>query len=249
MAKYLIASAEKRASSDHFMRKLTAFVGIWQSLKVLDVGCGFGEKATMMKALGAYVIGLDISGDAVTFMDKKLAIESYCSSIEGWHHNSGCFDIVTMFEFVEHALVPLRSLEVAVDKMKPGGLLAIVTPNGTAGDKRLFPVQNEWIGFQVNLEHMQYLHAETVDYLAHKLNCRIVHLEQLGFRPIEDISEPIKSVSSAATQRFRLCVKNMPGVRRTVYTLRDLQRQWRAAGIPSYDAGIYHLFAVLQKME
>ena len=249
MASYLKATAGKRAAADHCLLKLGGLSGTWKNRKTLDVGCGFGEKSTMMSALGALVIGLDIADDAVNFMNEKLKIEAYHTVIEEFEGSKDFFDIVTMFEFVEHPLDPLRSLEVAVDKMKPGGLLAIVTPNGTAGDKGMFPVHDEWIGFQVDLEHMQYLHAETIDYLAHKLRCRIVHLEQLGFRAIEDISGPAKGVPTTGSQKFRRCVKSIPGVRSIVYALRDLQRRWHAAGIPSHDAGIYHLFAVLQKIE
>ena len=247
MAQYLVSSAEKRASADHCMRKLTALVGSWKGVKVLDVGCGFGEKATMMKNLGASVIGLDISADAVKFMTEKLGIESYASPIETWPDNSSFFDLITMFEFVEHPLDPLRSLEVAVNRMKMGGLLAIVTPNGTAGDKETFPSRNDWIGFRVDMEHMQYLHVDTVEYLACKLQCRVLHFEQFGFRPLDDISQQEREAVFVHPHVLRQFIKDIPGVRKAVYAFRDVQMKRRAAASPSLDAGIYHLFTVLQK--
>ncbi len=154
-----------------------------------------------------------------------------------------------MFEFIEHPLEPLRSLNAAVSKMRAGGLLAIVTPNGTAGEGWRNG-QEGWIGFRADLEHMQYLHVEAVDYLAHSLGCRIVHLEQYGFRSPDNIAQGRKGSYHMTTgnPRLRGLLKDIPGVRQTVYAVRDLQGRLRAIGAPALDTGLYHLFVVLQKL-
>jgi len=247
MARYLVSSARNRAYSDMCMRKLTALLGAWEGARVLDLGCGFGEKATMMKALGASVTGLDISAAALKFTTGQLGIETYGSTIEEWAGKDSFFDIVTMFEFIEHPLDPLRSLMAAVNKMRTGGLLVIVTPNGTAGDRGTFPLHDEWIGFRVDLEHMQYLHVDTIDYLAHKLDCRILHCEQVGFRAFDDIAQCGRETALISSRRLRRFIKDIPGVRSAVYAFRNLQMKRRAAARPPLDTGVYHLFTVLQK--
>ena len=248
MARYLLASAEKRADADHTLQKLGALSGTWKNKKVLDVGCGFGEKATMMKVLGASVTGLDISTNAVKFMKEKLGIESYRTSIEEFSGHKNHFDIVTMFEFIEHPLKPLSAIHLAVERLKAGGLLAIVTPNGTAGEQVMHH-HGGWIGFRAELEHMQYLHADTIAWLASKFGCRIVHLEQFGVRSFENTSSKKKCVSSLEHRRLRKIVKGIPGVRKAVYAFRDLQTRKRVTNMPPRDIGIYHLFAVLQKFK
>lgn len=249
MARYLVSSARNRACSDMCIRKLTALLGPLEGARVLDLGCGFGEKATMMKALGASVTGLDISADAVKFMTGQLGIEAYGSTVEEWDSNDGFFDIVTMFEFIEHTLDPLRALKAAVNKMRTGGLLLVVTPNGTAGDRGTFPRHDEWIGFRVDLEHMQYLHVDTIDYLAHKLHCRILHCEQFGFRAFDDIVQGGRKAALISSRRLRRFIKDIPGVRNAVYAFRDMQMKRRAASRTPLDTGIYHLFTVLQKID
>ncbi len=247
MARYLLSSAGNRASSDVCIRKLTALRGGWNGAQVLDLGCGFGEKATMMRALGASVTGLDISAAAVKFMTDQLEMEAYGSTIEEWAGKKSFFDIVTMFEFVEHLLDPYGSLMAVVDKIRTGGLLVIVTPNGTAGDRAAFPLHGEWIGFRVDLEHMQYLHVDTIDYLAHKLDCRILHCEQMGFRALDDVARCGRETTRISSRRIRRFIKAIPGVRSAVYAFRNLQMRRRAAARPPLDTGVYHLFAVLQK--
>lgn len=249
MAQYLVSSAWDRAYLDMCMRKLTALLGTWEGARVLDLGCGFGEKATMMRALGASVTGLDISDEAVKFMTVQLGIETYDSTVEEWDSTDNLFDIVTMFEFIEHTLVPLRSLQAALGKMRAGGLLLIVTPNGTAGDRGTFHLKDEWIGFRVDLEHMQYLHVDTINYLAHKLHCRILHCEQIGFRASDDLVQIDGEASFLSSRRLRRFIKDIPGVRNAVFAFRNLQMKRRAAASPPLDTGIYHLFTVLQKID
>lgn len=245
MALYLVASASNRAAADHCLLKLGALSGTWKDRKVLDVGCGFGEKTTMMKALGASVVGIDISSEAIAFMGERLDIQVYPSTIEALSGFVNHFDFVTMFEFVEHPLEPSDAIRAAFEKLKTGGLLVIVSPNGTEGE-RWIKEKDGWPGFRAELEHMQYLHVETISYLAGVFGFRILHLEQFGFRFAQDALS-CRNTASPGRMRLRRLVKGLPGVRQAVYTLRHFQTRLRSVGIPPREAGNYHLFAILQK--
>lgn len=243
MALYLTANAENRAKADHCLMKVGALSGRWKDRKVLDVGCGFGEKAIMMKSLGASVTGIDISAEAVVFMREKLDIPVYLSTVEALSGFENYFDVVTMFEFVEHPLDPQGALDAAFDTLKTGGLLAIVTPNGTEGE-RLMKEKDGWAGFRAEFEHLQYLHTDTISHIAGKVGFRIVHLEQFGYRfAVPDA----RNSDSPILNRLRRLIKDVPGVRRAVYTLRNFQIRRQAAKSPPREAGNYHLFTVLQK--
>ena len=202
-----------------------------------------------MRSLGASVTGLDIAPDVVAFMNQKLRVEAHLSTVEDFEGCKEYYDIVTMFEFIEHPLDPLVAMNAALVKIKNGGLLAIVTPNGTAGEKSISFEQNNWVGFQTDLEHMQYLHVDTVDYLARSLRCRILHLEQFGFRQLDDVLTPPQSKTHRNTPNlFRRFIKRIPGMRRAIYAVHDLKNLMISINHPLRDSGDYHLFAVLQKV-
>lgn len=247
MAKYLLYTAGVRYAKDYHMNKLSSLLGSWESMKVLDVGCGFGEKSSIMNKLGASVTGIDIASSAVNFCNSKLFIDTKCTTIDGYDISNDYFDLIVMFEFVEHPLDPLRALRIAVDKTKPGGFVAIATPNGTAGERWLPDTAREWIGFRVDLEHMQYLHVDTIDYLAKRLDCRIVHLEQLGFRSLDDIDAPPKKSSNAISASLRRMIKAIPGMRNAIYNFRQSMNTITSLRRKPVNNGDYHLFAVLQK--
>ena len=245
MAKYLLASAKSRATEDYFFTRISALLRSFRSKKVLDVGCGFGEKATIMASMGAEVVGLDVSREAAAFTNSKLGIPCKCQTLQEYRDGDGGFDLITMFEFIEHPLKPVEVLQAAMAKLRPGGLLAITTPNGTAGSRWQPGAPDEWIGFRVDLEHMQYLHVATVDMLAHVLGMTVVHLEQCGYREPAELEPPRKE--NPVSTRMRTALKGVPGVRESVYGFHDLRRRFSRMTEPRFGGGDYHLFCVLQK--
>ena len=245
LARYMLSSAPARAKADHTLRKIGALAGGWRGARVLDVGCGFGEKTSMMRALGAAVRGIDVAADAVAFVSQRLGIEASRTTLEEDPGQPGSCDVVTMFEFIEHPLDPLAVIGAAVRRLRPGGLLAFVTPNGTAGERHL-NASEPWAGFRAEMEHQQYLHVDTVEFIALQFGCRILHLEQYGYRMPEFIEPSATPTSRAPLTPLRRFAKRVPGVRSTVYAFRTAQNRRRAASLPPREGGDYHLFAVLQ---
>ena len=245
LARYLVSSAPARAAADHTLRKIGTLAGGWPGKRVLDVGCGFGEKTSMMRALGAAVRGIDVAADAVAFVSRHLGVDASRTTLERDPGPPAACDVVTMFEFVEHPLHPLATIEEAVRRLRPGGLLAFVTPNGTAGERRLGS-RESWEGFRAEMEHLQYFHVETVAFIARRFGCRILHLEQYGVRAPEDETAAASNALRGRFSRLRLLAKFVPGVRAAVYALRAAQGRRRAAILPHREDGDYHLFAVLQ---
>jgi hypothetical protein len=95
---------------------------------------------------------------------------------------------------------------------------------------------------------MQYLHVDTIAWLADKFKSRIVHLEQFGFRNVPNMSKENQSGYFSGKRRLRKKLKGIPGVRKAIYTFRDFQAKRRISNTPPRDAGVYHLFAILQKI-
>ena len=245
LARYLLASAPGRAAADHTLRKIGALIGGWRGTRVLDVGCGFGEKTSMIHALGAEVRGIDIAAEAVVFVSQRLGLAASRTTLEREHGAAGDCDVVTMFEFVEHPPDPMGAIREAVRRLRPGGFLAFVTPNGTAGERHL-AASEAWTGFRADMEHLQYLHVDTVDFIARHFACRVLHLEQYGFREPEDAQPAAAPASGTPLVTLRRLAKALPGMRTAIYALRAAQGRRRAAALLPREGGNYHLFAVLQ---
>lgn len=110
----------------------------FKNSKVLDVGCGSGHSMRAAWKLGArHVIGLDYNKARADNGNKMLALyglpSSICTgSILDTNLNQllgSDFDLVLMFDLLEHVPSIDRSLEVARSLLKPGAKIIIRSGN------------------------------------------------------------------------------------------------------------------------
>ena len=97
---------------------------------ILDVGCATGYVGEKLKNNGNYVVGLDLSPEAIKRAKEKLD-EAYVFNLE-----SGLdfpvrknFDLIIMSEVIEHLFLPQETIKRLVKIIKPHGRILISTPN------------------------------------------------------------------------------------------------------------------------
>ncbi|MCL4275907.1 MAG: methyltransferase domain-containing protein [Anaerolineales bacterium] len=97
---------------------------------VLDIGCGGGLFLSKMKAAGANVLGIELSDTRAYYANTKHGFEVVKRTIEDeyWREFHGTFDVVTLWDVIEHVNYPLATLCAAADMLKSGGILLIDTP-------------------------------------------------------------------------------------------------------------------------
>ena len=96
---------------------------------LLDVGCSAGSFLIAARDRGWDVRGIDVSPAAVNHAQQAHGLEVSVATLEesgyAWHS----FDVVTVFECIEHMLDPRAALHAAASLLRDGGLLVITTPN------------------------------------------------------------------------------------------------------------------------
>jgi len=97
--------------------------------KILDVGCGVGTFLNLAKSSGWEVTGIELSKDACEYAKSKLGLEILNSSIEEAHFDKSSFDVVTLWNVLDHLRDPLSMLKEANRILRPGGFLIIRVPN------------------------------------------------------------------------------------------------------------------------
>ena len=99
--------------------------------KLLDVGCGLGyfvKRAAAMPGWDAY--GYEISPHAVKFANTRLGLKNVrAGRVEESGFAPGFFDIITLWDVVEHIPDPQPMLRYLATLLKPEGLLFLHTPN------------------------------------------------------------------------------------------------------------------------
>ncbi|GAA3572910.1 class I SAM-dependent methyltransferase [Marinobacter xestospongiae] len=101
---------------------------IYPGSRLLEIGCGRGFFLKSIESKIEASLGLELNSNAINEKVTSIDIQPYqASEIIDSHYES--FDVVCMFQVLEHILDPNQLLSDAIALLKPGGMLIISTPN------------------------------------------------------------------------------------------------------------------------
>lgn len=105
--------------------------------RLLDVGCGSGATLLTMQERGWRVEGVDFDARAVDAA-RASGLEVRLGSLESQQYPERSFDAVTMVHLIEHVHDPVALVRESHRILKPGGRLAILTPNARSWGHAVF---------------------------------------------------------------------------------------------------------------
>ena len=181
------------------------FVG-GKSGKLLDVGCGLGYFVKRVSDFSSWqVFGCEISKQAVDFAKTKLGLPNiFCGRVEDSKFSQKSFDIITLWDVIEHIPNPDPLLSHLSLLLKDDGMLFLHTPNVTvqlpkAKMKKYLNGMREGIHYLEAKDHINIYSENTIQRILHRSgynNVKFIHLN------------PIQSVSGSKNQ-FLKFLKNL----------------------------------------
>jgi 2-polyprenyl-3-methyl-5-hydroxy-6-metoxy-1,4-benzoquinol methylase len=97
--------------------------------RLLDVGAGPGFLLSAARDRGWQVRGVDLNEWAAAYARESLGIEVTAETLEHAGFEDASFDAVTMMDLVEHVAEPSALVAEAARVLRPGGVLAVLTPD------------------------------------------------------------------------------------------------------------------------
>lgn len=133
--------------------------------KILDIGCGSGFFLSLAKRKGWIPFGIEVSPIAGKEATRNLGENIFIGLWESFNSPDSFFDVITMFDVLEHIPNLDFLLEKLYKMLLPDGLLVITTPNTKSFTSRL--MGKHWLHYK--LEHLYYFSPETLyTYLTRK---------------------------------------------------------------------------------
>jgi SAM-dependent methyltransferase len=96
--------------------------------RILDVGCSAGVFLEEARACGWHAYGVELSDDTAAVARAK-GLNVVTGTLEDAKFPAKFFDVIALWDVLEHVRDPVGTLSLANELLVPGGILALSTPN------------------------------------------------------------------------------------------------------------------------
>ncbi len=144
------------------LKKRVKFVARYKKGGTLcDIGCAGGDFLEMAKNYGYQVTGVEPNLQASTYA-RSLGLNVITGALDEIEVSDNFFDVITMWNVIEHLSDPRAALDKLFHLLKPDGFLIFTTPNLSSFDAKLFG--RYWIGFELP-RHFYVFSTETIQMI------------------------------------------------------------------------------------
>jgi SAM-dependent methyltransferase len=125
---YFDYEGERALHLRNFARNLDILEEFADGGALCDVGCASGHFLLAAQRSGKFssLCGVDVSAGAIEKVKQEVGCPAFAGEVEKMTP-PGQFDVVTMWETIEHIERPVETLDALRGWLRPGGLLAIGT--------------------------------------------------------------------------------------------------------------------------
>jgi SAM-dependent methyltransferase len=118
-----------------------------QTGQLLDVGCATGVFLNAMQSLtGWKVAGVEPVLQAAQYAREHFGLEVYPGTLPEAGYADQRFDVVTLWDVLEHAAQPAAYLQEVYRILKPGGWLVLKIPDPSGWEAHWFG--SNWVGYE-----------------------------------------------------------------------------------------------------
>jgi 2-polyprenyl-3-methyl-5-hydroxy-6-metoxy-1,4-benzoquinol methylase len=141
---------------------------------LLDVGCAEGFFLFNASKAGYTARGVELCQDAAAYAQTEFGLDVELGHFEESRFPENCFDVVTMWQVLEHVPYPLMFLKEVHKVLKPRGMVVVSTPNIGGVPARI--LKKRW--WNIRRVHINQYTTETLSSL----------LTNAGFRKVSPVS-------------------------------------------------------------
>lgn len=147
--------------------------------KILDIGCATGVFLNGMRRYGWDCYGVEPSAHAAEYARNRFGLNITNGYLDDIEFPEGYFDVITLWDVVEHLPDPLQSLKKIRYLLKPGGWLVLSLPNTLAWERYWF--KEYWAGWDIP-RHYNMFSPQTIGLLLKKCDFKTMEIKSFTGR-------------------------------------------------------------------
>lgn len=145
--------------------------------KLLDVGCAMGFFVELALRHGFDAYGFDPSEFASDKAIERLDGHIKKGTIQTVHYLPKTFDVIVLFDVVEHLSDPTKDIKKLLSLLKDDGIMVFATGNSDSQTARI--LKRRWT-FYSPPQHLHFFTPHTFSTLLKRMNLRIVERFSIG---------------------------------------------------------------------
>ncbi len=145
------------------------------TVSMLDVGCSSGSVLAVGDALGLQVHGVEPAPKA-SVTARNLGFEVFTGFLHEAKFQENTFDLVTLFEVIEHLRQPLALAREIHRILRPGGVWLIGTGNADSWTVRIMGARWEYFNIGRHGGHVSFFNPQSISLLARRSGFEIVEI-------------------------------------------------------------------------
>lgn len=144
--------------------------------KLLDIGAATGFFAQLALARGWDANGIEVSDYAANIARQK-GLNVISGTLESANFNPASFDVVTLWDVIEHLTDPPSSIKIIHSILKEGGIVVINTPDSSSLTAKI--LGKRW-HLLVPPEHLFYFNRKGLAELLKHNGFEVVYTDKIG---------------------------------------------------------------------
>jgi SAM-dependent methyltransferase len=142
--------------------RASPFRWVPRDVRVLDIGCGFGESLGYHQARGCEVYGVEVDENIRRVAD-AFGYRVHVGLFDPAVYPPAYFDFATMSQVIEHIADPVQTLRGVSRILKPGGTAILSTPHADGWGAHVFG--RRWINWHAPY-HLQFFTRRSMELAA-----------------------------------------------------------------------------------
>ena len=179
------------------LRAITVLLGKQShDIRLIDVGCSRGQFVAAACRLGFNAEGVE-PAPHIAAAAQAAGLKVHQGLLEDLHFPDASFDVLTLFEVVEHLKQPLELLRECRRVLKPGGMLLISTVNTASWT--MAAMKDRWDYFHIDKDsgHISFFNPRSMRMLAERCGFALQNVATRNVRFFEKGDVPAVLYRSA----------------------------------------------------
>lgn len=165
---------------------------------LLEIGAAHGQFLYVMKNRGWDVSGIEISRDACKIAHDVYGIELFNGTFLDYLDDK-LFDVICMYQTLEHVYQPFEHIEKAYSRLKTGGILVIEVPNVYSFDM-LISKKRRWFSYDLP-RHLSHFYPQFLKKVLKKYNYKIIRIDRYYPNFVLSISNALQKKLKTNSQK------------------------------------------------